>query len=182
MKNHIRVFLRALEPEDHIKIHLWRQDREIARNFGGIPLFSSSLNEKKWVEDKIFDKSNVSCGICLKETNELIGCIFLNDIDYHNRSGHIPVFIGKKEIWGQGFATDARILMLKYAFFDRGLERIWAKVLEDNLGALKMLEKCGYKKEGMLRKSIYKEGVFVNETVLSVLKNDFIEVLNSYDI
>jgi RimJ/RimL family protein N-acetyltransferase len=64
------------------------------RNFGGVPLFSSSLNEKKWVEDKIFDKSNMSCAICLKENDEFIGCIFLNDIDYHNRSGQEAYFFG----------------------------------------------------------------------------------------
>lgn len=182
MKKQIRVYLRAFEIDDHIKIHQWRQDKEVSRNFGGIPLFSSSLNEKKWVEDKIFDKNSVSCAICIKETGEFIGCIFLNDIDYHNRSGHVPVFIGEKQYWGQGYATDARILMLQYAFFDRGLERIWARVLEDNLGALKMLEKSGYQKEGLLRKSIFKEGNLSNEFLLSVLKDDFSEILIKYDL
>ncbi len=181
MKKKIRVYLRAFELDDHVKIHQWRQDREIIRNFGGVPLFSSSLNEKKWVEDKIFDKDNVSCAICLKETNEFIGCIFLNDIDYHNRSGHVPVFIGKKEYWGKGYAAEARILMLKYAFFERGLNRIWARVLEDNQGALKMHNKTGYKQEGLLRQSAYKDGEFVNEYMLSVLKEDFIKIFDEYE-
>lgn len=178
----IKVYLRALELEDHIKIHLWRQDKEILRNFGGVPMFTSTLNEKKWVEDKIFDKNNISCAICIKETNEFIGCIFLNDIDYHNRSGHIPVFMGEKQYWGKGFATDARVLMLQYAFMDRGLERIWAKVLQDNISALRMLEKCGYKKEGILRKSILKNGTFLDEVILSVLKEDFLLISKDYDL
>ena len=105
MKKKIRVYLRALELEDHVQIHQWRNDRDIARNFGGVPLFSSSLNEKKWVEEKIFDKNNVSCAICLKSKDEFIGCIFLNDIDMHNRCGHMPVFIGAKKYWGKGYAT-----------------------------------------------------------------------------
>jgi RimJ/RimL family protein N-acetyltransferase len=182
MKKQIRVYLRALELEDHIKIHQWRQDEEIKKYFSGVPLFSSSLNEKKWVEDKIFDKSNVSCAICLKETNEFIGCIFLNDIDYHNRLGHVPIFMGEKKYWGKGYATDARVLMLKYAFVDRGLERIWARVIEGNEGALRMLEKTGYKQEGVLRKSRYNEGKFVNEVYLGVLKQDFLETLNEYEL
>lgn len=182
MKNNIRIYLRALELDDYLKIHQWRQNKEVARNFGGIPLFSSSENERKWVESKIFDKQSVTCAICLKETSEFIGLIFLNDIDYHNRSGHIPIFIGEQKYWGKGYATDARILMLKYAFYDRGLERIWARVLESNLGALKMLLKTGYKKEGVLRKSIFKEGDFHNEIFLAVLKPDFIEILREYEI
>ena len=177
----INVYLRAFEIEDHIKIHKWRNDKDIARNFGGLPLYTSTLNEKKWVEDKIFDKNSVSCAICLNETDEFIGCIFLTDIDYHNRSGHIPIFIGEKQHWGKGFATEARTLMLKYAFIDRGLNRIWAKVLEDNLSALKMLEKTGYKREGILKSSNFKDGVFHNEIILAVLKEDFIDILKGYE-
>lgn len=181
MKRKIRVYLRALEPEDHLNIHKWRQDEEIKRNYGGIPLFSSTINEKSWVESRIFDKQNVSCAICLKETDEFIGCIFLNDIDYHNRTAQAPVYIGEKQFWNSGYATDARILMLKYAFIDRGLERVWAKVLEDNSGALKMHEKTGYKKEGLLRKSCYRNGIFVNEVFMGILKEDFLEVLKQYE-
>ncbi len=177
----IRVYLRAFEIDDHVLLNKWRQDKEISHNFSGIPLFSSLENEKQWVESRIFDKQSVSCAICLKETDEFIGAIFLNEIDYHNRSGHIPVFIGEKGYWGKGYATDARILMLHYAFFERGLERIWARVLEDNIPALKMLEKSGFKREGVLRKSKFKNGEFVNEIYLGILKNDFIPVLEGYE-
>jgi RimJ/RimL family protein N-acetyltransferase len=178
----IRVYLRAFEIDDHIKIHQWRNDKDIARNFGGIPLFTSTLNEKKWVEDKIFDKSNVSCAICLKDTDEFIGCIFLNEFDLQNRSGHVPIFIGEKKHWGKGYATDARVLMLKYAFIERGLIRIWAKVLEDNPGAIKMHEKTGYQKEGVLRKSCFRDGGFVNEVFMAVLLDDFLKVLSNYEL
>jgi RimJ/RimL family protein N-acetyltransferase len=173
MKNKIRVYLRALEIEDHIFIHKWRQDDEISRNFGGIKMFASSLNEKKWVEDRIFDKQNVSCAICLKETDEFIGCIFLSDIDMHNRSGHCPTFIGEKSYWGKGYATEARMLMLHYAFHERGLNRIWARIIEDNIGSTKMLEKCGYQKEGLMRQSSFKDGELKNEYLYAVLKEDF---------
>lgn len=182
MKKNIRIYLRAFELEDHLKIHKWRNDKDIARNFGGIPLFTSSQNEKKWLEEKVFDKNNVSCAICLKKTKEFIGCIFLNEIDLHNRSGHVPVFIGEKKHWGKGYATDARILMLKYAFIDRGLNRVWAKVLEDNPGALKMHEKCGYRQEGVLRQSVFKDGNLINEIMLGVLKEDFLKELTNYKI
>jgi len=146
-KKKIRVYLRALEPEDYAKLHEWRNDEEIGHNFSGTKLFTSTLNEKKWIEERIFDKGNVSCAICIKETNEFIGCVFLNTIDHLNRSGHCPTFIGAKDQWGKGYATDARVLILKHAFHDKGLERIWAHVTTDNPGSLRMLEKCNYKRE-----------------------------------
>lgn len=178
----IRVYLRALEMDDYVKIHQWRNDDEIRRNFSGVPMFSSTENEKKWVENRIFDKNNVTCAVCLKETDEFIGLVFLNDIDYHNRRAHAPSFIGEKQYWGKGYASDARILILKYAFVERGLERIDAYVIDDNIGSCKMAEKTGYKKEGILRKSHFVDGVFHDEIVYGCLKEDFLEVLKGYEL
>jgi len=182
MKKKIRVYLRALEPEDYTLLHKWRNDDEIGRYFSGTRLFTSTQNEKKWIEDKIFDKVNVSCMICIKETEEPIGCVFLNSIDFLNRSGHCPTFIGAKEHWGKGYATDARVLILKHAFLDKGLERIWAHVHEDNPGSLRMLEKCNFKQEGILRRASYVDGVYKNFVVLSILRDEFEEVLAQYEL
>lgn len=182
MKKNIRVYLRALEPEDYELLHKWRNDEEIGHYFSGTKLFTSTLNEKKWIEEKIFDKINVSCAICIKESEEFIGCVFLNNIDYVNRSGHCPTFIGEKDYWGKGYATEARILILKYAFYERGLERIWAHVTEDNGGSIKMHEKCGYKREGLLRKASYVDGQFKNYIVFSILRHEFEEVLKQYEV
>lgn len=182
MKRKIRVYLRAFEPEDYVLLHKWRNDEEIGHYFSGTKLFTSTLNEKKWIEDKIFDKTSVNCAICLKGTDEFIGCVFLNSIDNLNRSGHCPTFIGAKEHWGKGYATDARILILKHAFNDKGLERIWAHVHEDNLGSLKMLEKCGYIKEGIIRRASYVNGCFKDMVLLSILRDEFEQVLVQYEL
>lgn len=182
MKKTIRVFLRALEPEDYKLSVQWRQDDDLWFYYGGHRLYVSSANEKKWVEDRIFDKENASLAICIKETGEYIGNTFLTDVDYINRSGHCPAFIGAKEHWGKGYGTDARILILKHAFHDRGLQRIWGRVIEGNTRSLRMAEKCGYKMEGTLRKSLFRNGMFYNEHVLSVLREDFEEVLKEYEL
>jgi len=172
-----RVYLRALEVDDHKTTLNWRRDDEIAYGYGGIRHFVSSENENKWIEGRIFDKVNVTAGICLKDTNELIGLVFLTDIDLQNKTGHCPSFIGVKKYWGKGFATEARILILKYAFYERGLNRIWAKILEDNIASIKMCEKCGYTKEGLLRNSRFKKGELKNEYIYSILKPEFDQLL-----
>ncbi len=69
----IRVYLRAFEPNDYILLYKWRNDEEIGHYFSGTLRFTSALNEKKWLEEKIFDKNNVNCAICIKENNEFNG-------------------------------------------------------------------------------------------------------------
>ncbi len=182
MKKKIRIYLRAFEPEDYKLLHKWRNDVEIGHYFSGTFRYTSTLNEQKWVESKIFDKENVNCMICIKESDEPIGCVFLNSIDYLNKSGHCPTFMGAREHWGKGYATEARVLILKHAFHDKGLERIWAHVHEDNIGSLRMHEKCNYKKEGILRRASYVNGGYKNYVVLSILREEFEELLEEYEI
>lgn len=66
-KSKFRVYLRALEMEDYILIHSFRQNEDVIYGYSGMHQFASSENEKKWVEERIFDKNIVTAGICLKE-------------------------------------------------------------------------------------------------------------------
>lgn len=179
----MNVYLRALEPEDYQVSVKWRNDDEINSMVGGPKYFVSSEYEKKWVENKILNNStDTVLALCLKENDKYIGNVYLTEIDWINRTGHCPILIGDKEEWGKGFATEARLLILKFAFYERGLERIWAAVLESNKASLRMLEKCGYQKEGLLRHSVYKNGKFHNQYILSILRCDFDELLKSRNI
>ncbi len=152
----MRVYLRALELDDYKTSIKWRNDEEIWSMVGGQKYFVSSEYEKKWVENAIFDNQNIRLAICLKENSQFIGLASIVNINWINRSAHAPSMIGAKEYWGTGLATEARMLLLKFAFYERGFNRIWAEILESNIVSQKMCSKCGYKKEGLLRQSVYK--------------------------
>lgn len=175
-----RIYLRALAPNDYKTSIKWRQDEEVWNTLGGTRYFVSEEYEKQWVESAIFDKDKIVLAICLKKDNRYIGNITLQNIDYINRSGHTQILIGDKDKWSKGYGTEAIMLLLSYAFFEKGLNRITAYVLESNKNSLKMHEKCGYHIEGHLRQSVYKNGCFHNQYVLSVLKEDFIPIFEEY--
>ncbi|MDD3562958.1 MAG: GNAT family protein [Candidatus Cloacimonetes bacterium] len=182
MKDNLRVFLRGLEIEDYISLHKWRQDDEIFNYYRGIAHYPSSINEKNWVESRINDKENVTCAICLKENNQFIGCTFLNSIDLINRSARGGTFIGDKNYIGCGYGYEGRLLILKHAFFDWGMERVWAHIHVSNSPSLKMHAKCGYEREGLLRNASYKNGKFEDIVVMAVLREDFEELIAGYQI
>ena len=175
-----RVYLRALEPEDYLITYEWRKDEEIQNLVGGHKCFVSKEKERLWVLNTITDNSRIVLGICLKENNKLIGTVNIQDIDWINRSAHVPIQIGDKQYWGGGYASEARILALKFAFEERGMHRIWAVVLEHNIASLKMHERLGFVKEGILRDSVYKNGKFYNQIYLGLLKEDFIKAYEAY--
>lgn len=175
-----RVYLRALEPDDYLISIKWRQDEEIQNMVGGLKYFVSSEKEKQWVQDAIFSDDRVVLAVCLKENDKYIGNITLHEIDSHNRSARIPIMIGDKTEWGKGYAAEASMIMHKFAFDERGMERIYAHILENNTASLNMYKTCGYKKEGLMRRSVYKNGVFYNQFILSVLREEFEQAYKDY--
>lgn len=164
-----RVYLRALEPEDYKTSIYWRKDDEIWDMLGGPKHFVSEYYEKQWVLNTISSSKDIKLAICLKDSNLYIGNVYLTDINYINRSANSHVLIGNKEYWGGGYAKEALSLMLDFAFNERGLNRVSAHVLESNIASIRMLQKIGYQIEGVLRESVFKNGKFRNQVVLSIL-------------
>lgn len=175
-----RIYLRALEPEDaKISMH-WRNDREIQSMVGGPSYFVSLERENKWVMDSIFDENRIVLGICLKKNNKYIGNVMLQQVDWINRTGRVPILLGDKNEWGKGYATEARMMMLHFAFFERGLHRISAEILEDNIASIQLHKRCGFVEEGVLRSAIYKNGEYKNVVVMGVLQEDFVVAYDAY--
>lgn len=175
-----RIYLRALEPDDYKVTVEWRHDEEIENMVGGPKYFISSEKEKEWVKNCIFDNSRMVLGICLKDSGKLIGTVNIQEIDWINRSCHVPVLIGDKTEWNKGYATEARLLAIKFAFDERGMERVWATILDSNKASIRMNEKCGFKIEGVMRRAVFKGGEYHDLVMMSILKEEFEESYEAY--
>lgn len=171
-----RVYLRALEPEDYKVSISWRKDDQIWNMLGGPKYFVSEAYEKKWVEDTIFNSIDVKLAVCDINTGKYIGNVYMTDINQLNRTCVSHILIGGKSYWGQGYAKEALMLALDYMFNERNMNRVQAIVLESNVASLKMHQKCGYQIDGLLRQSVYKNGKYQNQYVLSLLKEDYLKL------
>ena len=63
--------------------------------------------------------------------------------------------------------------MIRHAFFNLNLHRIELDVLTTNIAAQKLYEKCGFVKEGIRRKAVYKNGAFVDMYIYAILREEF---------
>lgn len=168
-----RIYLRALEIDDYKTSIQWRKDSQIWNMLGGVKYFVSEAYEKKWVENAIFNSKDVRLAICLSENDKYIGNVYMTDLDETNRSCQSHILIGDKEYWGQGYAKEALLKAIEYMFKERNINRIQAVILESNKQSLRMHQKCGYKVEGLLRKSVFKSGQYQNQYILSILREDY---------
>lgn len=171
----MRVYLRALKKEDFKTTIKWRNDPEVTKYLGSKSRFVSEYDEKKWFEDYIKNKNdkNLRLAVCLKETNQHIGNIYLLNIDLVNRNAEYAILIGEKQYWGKGLGTEGTDLILIHAFNELGLERVYLYVIESHVAAIKLYEKCGFAQEGVLRNSLFKNGTFHNQIVMSILASEY---------
>lgn len=172
--NNEKVFLRAFNLEDHDKIFEWLSNQEILELTSGNKYFASKDYVKKWLEGKIFDKKNLYLGICLSENASLIGYLSINDIDHLNRKATWGgLLIGEKKYWGKGLGTVAARLMLDFVFNELNINLFWAFWLEEHMASIKMGEKVGFKKIGLLPQSVFKKGEYRNQVIMYLLREDY---------
>jgi len=80
---------------------------------------------------------------------------------YH-RTAEIGYWLGEP-FWNKGIITIAVGLITEFGFNELDLIRIHTGIFEYNIGSMKVLEKNGYKKDGVFEKNITKNGKIVNE-------------------
>jgi len=90
--------------------------------------------------------------------------------DVYKKTAEIGYWIGEP-FWNKGIATKAVKLMTDYAFDQLGFIRIHTGVFEYNLASMKVLEKCGYKKDGVFEKAIIKNDQVWDEHRFSIVKH-----------
>lgn len=102
-----------------------------------------------------------------------VGNIALQKINWINRSAEISILIGNKDYWGKGVATKAYNLLIKYAFKTLNLNRLSSSQTIRNVGMVKVCEKVGMQKEGIIRQALYKDGEYLDCVTYSILLKDF---------
>lgn len=110
----------------------------------------------------------------LKDTNwaieidgEAVGGIGLTvGTDVHRIAAEIGYWLGE-EYWNRGIVTAAVGVITQYGFNEMGLMRIFTGIYEWNPASMRVLEKNGYSKEGIEKKSILKDGQIIDAHIYS---------------
>jgi RimJ/RimL family protein N-acetyltransferase len=167
------VYLRALELADLDRTRKWHNDPRLYDTLVRPFRYVSQAAEEEWLRTKVaYSQTEIQLAICLKEGDRHIGNIHLTDIDWVSRHGSLGLFIGETEYQSKGYGPQAVRLMLRHAFTDLGLHRVYLVVLDDNPRATRVYEKCGFVIEGRLRQHAYKRGQFRDLILMGICAGD----------
>jgi len=168
-----RLRLRQIMNQDAPSLMEYLADEDVMQYYGLEPFqtIQDALDEIRWYQSLVEEKSGIRWGITLKEENRVIGSIgFHRYVPRHHR-----VEIGfeiSKAYWGQGIASEALHTVLAYGSDHFPIHRIEALIEPENAASQKLVEKHGFVREGLLRGYEFTGGKYDDLYMYSLLKND----------
>ena len=103
---------------------------------------------------------------------EIVGMVSFNNIEKLNRCGTMGYWLAEAQI-GKGLMTAAVKALIDDGFEHLELNRIQARVATDNHRSQAVCDRAGLKKEGVLRQSEWHSNHFLDMTVSSILRSEW---------
>ena len=165
-----QVLLRPIVMGDLDRLLNWFNDPEVTRNLNTyLPMHEEG--EREWIRSqKDRRQTDMVLAIVLPEQNRHIGTIGLGGIHARDQRAMLGIAIGDKEYQGKGYGTEAIQLFTTYAFNQMNLRRIELFVIASNKRARRCYEKCGFVKEGILKKRMFRDGKWEDELFMALTR------------
>lgn len=139
------------------------------------PNFYTVETQRKKIMESLYlleEKREFSFGIFVKGTNRLIGHISLYAVKQLPYSSAFIGYSMDQHFAGKGIATEATKAVVRFAFEQVGVHRVEAYVAPANTASIRVLEKAGFVKEGLLRKLLFINGQWVDHYMYALLVED----------
>ena len=164
------IRLRRLEEKDIPGMLEWMHDPEVNRWFRFDAASMTQERAERFISDS-FTEENRHYAITNCD-DEYLGTISLEEIDREN--GHALYAISTRRcVWGSGTALAATRELLKIAFDELKLERVYLNVLSENIRAKRLYEKAGFHHEGCFRRHLNIGGKWHDWDWFAILKDEF---------
>lgn len=168
-----RLVLKKMEVSDSSSLFKIWSDSEVTRfmNINSLTDESQAIDIIEMLDDLYREDKAIRYSIIQSDSNQIIGSCGYNSLDFENFKAEIGYDLGK-EYWGNGFASEAILALLDYAFNTLNLNRIEAKVEPENCKSIRLLEKLHFQFEVTLRQAEKSKDTFIDLNMYSKLKNN----------
>jgi RimJ/RimL family protein N-acetyltransferase len=167
-----RVRLRPVEQDDLAALAEWRNDPANYRWF--FSTFPIALaGQQDWYRDLLRDSRRALFIVESLPDHTRIGTIGFDRIDWKNQRAELGnMLIGEPSSRRQGLATEAVQVLVTFGFRQMNLNRIALEVFDDNVAAIGVYERCGFRCEGILRQAYFRDGRAKDVRLMAVLRSE----------
>lgn len=169
-----RVRLRGLAESDVDALFGVFSDERMMRYWSSTPMRdrTEAAELLARIQRQFAERTAFQWGIERKEDGELLGTCTLFSIHRGNLRAEIGYCL-KSAHWRQGYMGEALAALIDYAFGTLGLRRLEADVDPANAGSLRILDRMGFRREGLLRERWNVGGVIADSVMLGLLAREW---------
>ena len=169
-----KIMLTSINEEDVLEFQKWYNDVSFMRNYDIVSAIPKNIEDVKELVSDI-RKSNTAYIFAVKnlQQKELIGVTGFEDISWNNGTALIYIGIGGEKHRGCGYGKEALKLTIEFGFEELNFHRIHLTVLEYNEPAIKLYEKLGFKREGVYREFIHRDGRRYDMYLYGLLRSEW---------
>lgn len=136
----------------------------------GLPYPYTTEDAKDFIKAMCDADENQTFAFAITVDDKAVGSIgAFRQSNIHSRTAEVGYYVAEP-YWGQGIATDAVEQLCRYVFENTDIVRLFAEPFTHNIASCRILEKCGFECEGVLRKNAEKNGVIVDMKMYSIVK------------
>ena len=168
-----RLVLRPLKMKDAKDIFAYASDPDVARYVLWEPhkTVADTRNYIRYIRALYHRGLPASWAVTLRESGQVIGTIGFMWYSDANSAAEVGYSFSKAH-WNMGYATEALRAVIDSVFRTLPVNRLEAQHDVRNPASGRVMEKCGMRKEGVLRQRIKNKGEFVDVALWSFLRTD----------
>lgn len=173
-----KVVLRPVLERDLPFITSWINDPEVTQFLAAhMPMMEAE--ERRWFEN-LPNRKPHDIVVAIEVDGVFIGTMGLHGIDFKHRRATTGALIGNRAYWGKGYGSEAKMLLLDYAFNELGLHKICSSVIAFNERSIRYSLKCGYVQEARLRDHHFAKGKYWDEVRLAVFRKHWLPLWQAF--
>jgi RimJ/RimL family protein N-acetyltransferase len=167
------VRLRAMEPSDAESLWRWNHDPQVMRWMrDDYP--QSLARVTRWLSEERGrnEYGDLLLGIEVHGDAQLIGLVRLHAAEPELGIAELDIYLGEKNSWGKGYATDTVRTICRYGFDKMRLHKITLTVATENEAAWRAYRKVGFVQEGRLRQVFRRDGRWFDQYTMGLLQDE----------
>lgn len=168
-----RVYLRRFESEDLEFVNGIVSENGIFAQTLANARYASKDHNLQFLNNAMSSNDPLYLVICLSESKLPIGYLSVRDFDRINQKVKFAGIMISNVYSGKGYASEAACLMVDFLFSEQNIHKIYGYWLESNTPSIRIAEKLGFNKDGLLRDEVYKNGKYNNAYIMSLLSSEW---------
>lgn len=163
--------IRRWKIEDADDLSLALNNKKILDNLrDGIPFPYTPEDAKEYITTMLTTDEEMVYAFAITIEDRAVGSIgIFRQTNIHSKTAELGYYIAEP-YWNKGIGTSAVKQICDYIFQNTDIIRIFAEPFAHNTGSCRILEKCGFKCEGTLRKNAVKNGAVIDMKMYSIIQ------------